>query len=586
MADTPTSPCMVAHNEVEKNRHHHVNYAAILFNKIALSENLQMGINTDNLGMGLSAILKGVYQVRAIGSGTTPSVFTHTVPASMTVGKSYQVAFSGVTSAKGAVTYTVALPANQSGTLVFSKATGILADENITIDAKTGVPGNYSLEVRAYAGQTLISTHTVNVTLVAAVLTGTIAVSGASGTTTAGNSATFSFSGVTADTGTVTYSIANSGQSYFTFSKSTNIAANEAITVTAAANTPTGSYNFTISANTSPSASNGPVTGSCSQSVTAAVVTPTLSGTILVNIPSTMTAGATGSLTMSGVTSNIGTPTYSISEQGTSYFTFSKTSGITAGETVSWSLAAGAPTRTVTFNTSANTSPTASNGPMTGTRTVQVTDAVVTPTMSGTISHNVPSTMPAGTNHSVKFGGKSATSGTVLYSVNVTSGSQYVTFSKTSGIAAGETVTMSVASNAPNGGSISGTISANTSPVGASNGPDSVGFSLSTKAAVEPDPTFSGFSHNVPTKSAPGAMYTVTFSGTTSSNGRPVWYSVSPQGGMSFPKADNISPGADILLIVGKTGGTQGVTVYANTTKNDGSTFTRNLPNMNVVVAP
>ena len=67
---------MVAHHETEKNRFYYVNYAAILFNKIALSENVQMGINTDNLGMGLSAILKGVYQVRAIGSGTTlpPSV--------------------------------------------------------------------------------------------------------------------------------------------------------------------------------------------------------------------------------------------------------------------------------------------------------------------------------------------------------------------------------------------------------------------------------------------------------------------------------------------------------------------------------
>ena len=451
-----------------------------------------MGINTDNLGMGLSAILKGVYQVRAIGSGATlpPSVFTHTVPANMTVGKSYQVAFSGVTSAKGAVTYTLSSPANLGSMLGFSKSTGILADEDITVSVhadtgggthSTAVPGNYSLEVRAYAGQTLVSTHTVDFTLVAAVLTGTIAVSGASGTTTAGGSATFRFSGVTADTGTVTYSIANSGQSYFTFSKSTNIAANEAITVTAAANTPTGSYNFTISANTSPSASNGPVTASCSQSVTAAVVTPTL---------------------------------------------------------------------------------------------------------SGSISHNIPSTVTAASNYGVKFGGKSATSGTVLYNVNINSGSQYGTFTKTSGIAAGETIYLSVASNAPNGGSISGTISANTSPVGASNGPDSVSFSTGTLAIVEPDPTFSGLNHTVPTNTKQGQSYTVTFSGTSSSNGRPVWYSLSPQTGLSFSKLDKISSGEAVTLTIGgSASGTLAVTVYANTTKNDGSTFTRSVANIQTVVA-
>jgi hypothetical protein len=252
---------MVAHHETEKNRFYYVNYGAILFNKIALSENLQMGINTDNLGMGLSAILKGVYQVRAIGSGTTPSVFTHTVPASMTIGQSYQVAFSGVTSAKGAVTYTLSSPANLGSMLGFSKSTGILADENITVSVhadtgggkhSTAVPGNYSLEVRAYAGQTLVSTHTVNFTLVAAVLTGTINHSSFVTAANAGATGSLTLSGVTSNIGTPTYSISEQGTSYFTFSKTSGIAANENVTWSLAAGAPTGPCNFTISANTSP----------------------------------------------------------------------------------------------------------------------------------------------------------------------------------------------------------------------------------------------------------------------------------------------------------------------------------------------
>ena len=216
---------------------------------------------------------------------------------------------------------------------------------------------------------------------------------------------------------------------------------------------------------------------------------------------------------------------------------------------------------------------------------------------TSTISHNIPSSVTAASNYSVKFGGKSATSGTVLYSVNVNSGSQYVSFSKTSGIAAGETVTMSVASNAPNGGSISGTISANTSPVGASNGPDSVGFSLSTLAIVVPDPTFSGFDHNVPMSLPQGTIQIVKFRGTSSSNGRPVWYSVSPNVGLFDPKVtyvvpqtgvwldmlNNIPPDSFLNLTIGKSAtGTMTFTVYANTTKNDGSTFTKSVANIQV----
>ena len=490
MGEVPTSPCMVAHKETEKNRFYYVNYAAMLFNKFAISENTQMGISTDNLGMGLTAILKGVYQVRAIGSGvvTPPSVFSHTVPTSMTIGKDYKVSFSGVTSSKGAVTYTISAQTSLGRMGSFSKASGINADENVTISwhATTGggaydvaVPGNYSFDVSAYAGQTLVATNTVNFALTAASLSGSI--------------------------------------------KST----------------------FITSAN----------------------------------------AGASGTLSFSGVTADVGTPTYSIVENGTSYFTFSKTTGISSNENVTWSLSGSAPTRAVNFTISANTSPSASNGPLTVTHTVQVTAVVAAPTMSGTISHNIPSSVTAGNNYNVSFSGKSATSGTVVYGINVTSGSQYVTFSKTSGITAGETVTMSVASNAPDGGSISGTISANTSPVGASNGPDSVGFSTRTLAIVEPDPTLNGFSHTVPANTQQGQSYTVTFSGTSSSNGRQVWYTLSPQSGLSFSKLDNISPGEAVTMTVsGSASGTLGVTVYANTTKNNGSVFTKSIANIQIEV--
>jgi phosphodiesterase/alkaline phosphatase D-like protein len=164
----------------------------------------------------------------------------------------------------------------------------------------------------------------------------------------------------------------------------------------------------------------------------------------------------------------------------------------------------------------------------------------------------------------------------VLYSVNINTGSQYVTFSKTSGIAAGETVTMSVAGGAPTG-TVMFNVSVNTSPT-ASNGPLTGTRAVQVTAAVEPDPTFSGFNHTVPTNTQQGQSHTVTFSGTSSSNGRPVWYSLSPQSGLSFSKLDNISAGEAVTLTIGGSAtGTLAVTVYANTTKNNGSKFTKSV---------
>jgi hypothetical protein len=105
-------------------------------------------------------------------------------------------------------------------------------------------------------------------------------------------------------------------------------------------------------------------------------------------------------------------------------------------------------------------------------------------------------------------------------------------------------------------------------------------------AIVEPDPTFSGFNHTVPTNTQQGQSYTVTFSGTSSSNGHQVWYSLSPQTGLSFSKLDNISAGEAVTLTIGGSAtGTLAVTVYANTTKNDGSTFTQSVSYIQTTVA-
>lgn len=813
MATEPTCTCMEAHADAEKQRFHRVNHAAILFNKIALSENVQMGISTDNLGMGLSAILKGVYQVRAIGSGavTPPSVFSHTVPSTMTIGMDYQIAFSGVNSSQGTVTYTISTPTSLGSMGSFSKAAGINAGENITVSwhATTGggvhdmaVPGNYSFDVRAYAGQTLVATNTINFTLAAASVAVNVSevfkttlydgstepvaivnginmrdygglgifkatdyyaeavattpeiapgsgswvnLANSSGDILSNNGAaierrqdgfvvypnvstsfngsghryvnwafrqheeflqTLFINGHVAGTETIlnlnvvnpgaVFIIGNGGgPKYFACKGMPGnqvLALDESDAPVSVAPTtlwefngkrlilspafPTGDYKivvfndgvgsnaiikcgvFTASEWTPASVNLGfeigwllyrelnptsarPSTGwkiiddvrgmegtnkeltfeSLAERTVSGFIDPTpsgftvmpasnynrpdsgyvyiaikkdpnavsagqLNGTITPAFITSANAGASGSLSFSGMTASVGTPTYSIVENGTSYFTFSKTTGIASGENVTWSLSGSAPTSAVNFTISANTNPSASNGPMTVTHTFQVTGAAVTPTMSGVISHNIPSSVTAGSNYSVTFGGKSATSGTVLYGVNVNSGSQYVTFTKTSGIAAGETVYLSVASNAPNGGGVSGTITANTSPVGASNGPDAIGFSLGTLALVEPDPSFSGFSHTVPANTQQGQSYTVTFSGTSSSNGHQVWYSLSPQTGLSFSKLDNISPGEAVTMTVsGSASGTLGVSVYANTTKNSGSTFTQSVSFVQTTVA-
>lgn len=852
MADTPTSPCMVAHHEAEKNRFYYVNYGAILFNKIALSENVQMGISTDNLGMGLSAILKGVYQVRAIGSGTTPppSVFTHTVPASMTIGQSYQISFSGVTSTQGPVTYTISTPVALGSMGVFSKSGNILAGENITLtwEADGGggahdvpVPGTYDFQVRAYTtNQTLVSVHTVSFTLVAAsvavaiseVFNSQIIPGGASpgagnqavtnvnlrdyggavhiksmdfnyehalfglplsnranrrtcipvASTQPSNTYLAGMLDVTSDTTWATTGGNNqlnqpasryiattyrdsprfyrywdwtgtgaSGSTRVplswdeTFDMGTDIGMilgmatqsggncvvwhRSMPTSRAMLNDPRGSNGFLTSSGSPNSGSqywgdslptsreifvgpqfNGtsakylfhiyahdpspdgvifcgefthnnstagqlvvigwkpqrlvilPVDGYAvyndgindfqmdksyiydkqlgwtgphplqdtaktlqfSSEAAATVRThsaiaieetgfypqdfpsgryvfmairddgtapaaPVLSGTINHSsfFSGNASPGATGSFNLSGVTSDKGTVTYSVSEAGSSYVTFSKTTGIAANESVTWTMASNVPTGTTTlnFNLTADTSPASSNGPQTATHTMTVTGAVVAPTLSGTINHTMQSSVTGGNNYSFTISGKSASSGSVVYSISPSSGSQYVTFSKTSGISNGETIVMSVASNAPNGGNISGTISANASPVAASN-PDAIGFSIGTLALVEPDPSFSGFSHTVPANTQQGQSYTVTFSGTSSSNGHQVWYSLSPQTGLSFSKLDNISPGEAVTMTVsGSASGTLGVSVYANTTKNSGSTFTQSLAYIQTAVA-
>lgn len=317
----------------------------------------------------------------------------------------------------------------------------------------------------------------------------------------------------------------------------------------------------------------------------AIVTPPVLSGTLTITVGSSINAGETRNVTLSGITADHGTVTYNIAESGTSYLTFSKSSGITANEAFTVTASSSAPNGSVLLNIAANTSLGASNGPRTGSHNLTIVATTQTPTMSGTINHTIPSSVTGSNNYNVQFSGKSTTSGTVNYGITVTTGSQYVSFSKTAGISNNETVVMSIASNAPNGGSIVGSISANTTPVPASNGPDSVGFTIGTSAAYEPDPSFSGFSNTLPANTEPGQSYQVTFSGTTSSNGRSVWYTLQPQTGLSFSKTDNINPGESITMTVGSGAtGTLSVTVYANTTKTNGSTFTQNLTNVQTTV--
>lgn len=750
MADTPTSPCMVAHHETEKNRFYYVNYGAILFNKIALSENVQMGISTDNLGMGLSAILKGVYQVRAIGSGTTPlpSVFTHTVPSSMTIGQSYQISFSGVTSTQGSVTYTLAtvqlnenVPTALGSMASFSKRDGILAGENITIDvhADSGngahdvaVPGNYSFEVRAYAGQTLVSSHTINFALTAASVAVNVSevfnsqiIPGGS-TPGAGNQAVTNVN-LKDYGGAVHIKSLDFNYKHALFGLPLSDRANGRTCINTADTLPSNAYlanmldviNETTWVTTGgnnqlnqPASRylattfrdsprfykylnwNGTGGGESTQVPFSAdgsfdmgaeigmiVGTPTQTGTNRVvwhrSMPNSRALlndpyGSGSFLTSEGLP-NSGeqywgnqTPTsralfvgQSFNDANAKYLfhvfahdpspdgiiycgefthdnlssatmvdigwkpqrlsllpvdgyavyadgvaTYQKNLSYIYDKQIGWKgpypLDKTAKTLMYNLNQAAtiythstiaveNTGFKVQDLPSGRYVFMAIRDdgsAVSPPLLTGVISHNIPSSVTAGSNYSVTFGGKSATSGTVLYSVNVNSGSQYVTFTKTSGIAAGETVYLSVASNAPNGYSVSGTITANTSPVGASNGPDAAGFSLGTLALVEPDPSFSGFSHTVPANTQQGQSYTVTFSGTSSSNGHQVWYSLSPQSGLSFSKLDNISPGEAVTMTVsGSASGTLGVSVYANTTKNNGSTVTQSVSYIQTTVA-
>lgn len=215
---------------------------------------------------------------------------------------------------------------------------------------------------------------------------------------------TLSFAGVSS-TGTVTFSI-NAGTSGLVFSKTSNIAVSEAVTMTVPAGATRGTVvSFTVTA--SDGTESGYKIVSC-----AINRLPDTSG-VLFGIPAVVTPNGAYNVTLTGSADLDGqTLSYSIASNK-SYVTFSKNTGIASGEvfTVNYSAAATrgeTPTFTVTVT----------DGLESATKTITTGMVNTLPSSDTVTSVDIPVTITAGTANSFTLsGGSDASGGSLTYMI-------------------------------------------------------------------------------------------------------------------------------------------------------------------------
>lgn len=193
------------------------------------------------------------------------------------------------------------------------------------------------------------------------------------------------------------------------------------------------------------------------------------------------------------------------------------------------------------------------------------------PTMAN-FKHNVPAKVEPSKAYSVAFWGATDPDGEALtYSLVPLTGN--LTFSKTAGISANETVTMNVPASLVRGST--GTFKVVVT--------DALGETAEQIISVLSTtlPNLDGLSHNIPSKLIPGEVYGVKLSGAVSTDGSVLTYGIEEVdgSGLTFSKTSGIVEGGTVLMTAAANvvrGSSH--TIRITVTSSLGSSVTRDVP--------
>lgn len=353
---------------------------------------------------------------------------------------------------------------------------------------------------------------------------------------------TISFSGATdADSETITYSISNIPTGV-TFSKVSGIAENESVNITVGSSVTAGAD---LTATVTATDPNG---GSNSKSFDIPINTPPTFTTFTGSIPSRVVPGQSYNITLDGAAdAESEALTYSVS--GSSGLSFSKTDGITAGETIVMTVASDV-TRGTTLTVTATA--TDING---DSASKNVNTLVNTAPNVSSLTCSLPSIVKPGTAYTPYVSGATDAQGdTLTYTIT----SNQATIANASGISANTSFNLTTPDTSSVARGSTWTLEVTVSD----------GYETTSK-------TFTYTQNSLPTAAttvtfASSTIYslqstTFTISGGTDADGQTVKYNITNIGtGLSFSKTSNISANETITITVPK-----------NTSTVEGNTISR-----------
>lgn len=445
---------------------------------------------------------------------------------------SANVHFYGATDPDGdTLTYSIT---GITGPISFSKNTGIAAYESISLTAGSVTSAQTaSFNVTATDAKGLTATPKAFSIAVNPVNRAPVAdnISWTGGSSIDGSTTkSVQFSGASDPDGdTLVYSISNI-QGPISFSKTSGISANESIVLTANSVSSTQSASFSVNV-TDPKGLSGAYAKSFNLSVTYVNKAPVTSG-ITMSGPTSVNSGASSSVQFYGATDPDGdNVTYSISNVS-GPITFSKTSGITAYESITISGGSVSSNQTASFNVNATDSKGLSGTAKSFSYTVNFVNKA--PVTSG-ITWTGPSSLDGGKSASVMFYGATDPDGDQL-TYNITGINGQLTFSKTTGITAYESITV-----------YAGTVTSTSQASFSVNATDPKGLSGTAKSFnvtvnfVNRAPDSSSFTWNGGNSFQGTTSQSVYFYGATDPDGDTVTYSISGvYGPIAFSQMSNI----------------------------------------------
>lgn len=386
--------------------------------------------STATLTITVSDGLETASTTKTVKINTLPSTtLSETLPAILVPGQTYGTTLNSSDVDSQVLTYSIV---SSDANVTFSKSSGITVNESFNIIVGSSVTRGSTITFTVTISDGLETSSTTFTAIINTLPSGGL--SGIPALVAPGTTTPITLSGFTdANGSTLTYSIV-SNDAKVTFSKYTNIAANESVNMIIASDITRGSTpNVTVYA------TDGYETVSAPLGVLINVL-PNMAGVVFslptIVKPSTAYTG----MTLSGMvdTTTITTPTYSISCNNASV-TFSKSSGLTSGEAFNVTIGAIAENTTLTFTI------TGSDGVETAstTKTAKINN---TPAVTGLVSTIPAIVKPNSTNAFTLSGATDADGQTLSYSV--ASNRAYATFSKSSGITSGESVNLIVSSAA------------------------------------------------------------------------------------------------------------------------------------------